>query len=198
MRAAHRAFVLVMCLAFFAAGGYAVTNQSVQTDVSVMVASTFKLQIYQPDGTHVLYSDTVPFTNINPAKSFALPDGRAENDGKSDVGVYCISADNKPWSLRIGVTGGNIPENKLKYYASQPYIWDGSTSTQTDGVIIPNPSAWTAVPIGAGAVIYTSGLKDTVNIPFGTLVTISFQLDPAGLTSGPYTATVTYTMSTTP
>lgn len=171
---------------------------SVSTDIKTTAEVAFKVAMYEPDGTHVLYSTTVPFTNIDPAATFALADGRTVNDGKSDVGLYCISSHGSPWYLKIGITAGNMPENKLKYYLGQPYIWNGTASVPTDGTITPNPPAWAAIPKGSGTVIYSSGSMDTVNAPFGTLATINFQLDPSGISSGNYTATVTYTMTTSP
>lgn len=176
----------------------AVTDQSTTTTASATVQDTFLAEFYKPDGTTVLYTDSIPFSNIDPNKTFALSDGRSVGDNKSDVGVYCISSIKATWYLKIGITAGNIPEGKLKYWVSQPYIWTGTQSIQTDGTVIPNPPAWTPIPVGKTAVIYQSGSSDTVNAPFGTLITLSFQLDPAGLTKGSYAATITYTMATAP
>ena len=168
------------------------------TDITISVGTAFRIEFYPPDGTHVVYSTAVPFTNVDPASTFALPDGRAVNDGKSDVGLYCISSEGSTWYLKIGITAGNIPDNKLKYYLSQPTMWNGTTSVSTDGVTTPSPAAWAAIPKASSTVIYQSGSVDKVNTPFGTLATINFQLDTAGFSSGNYTATVTYTMTTSP
>jgi len=183
---------------FLAASSHAATDVTATGTLKASIGTTFKVQYYTPDA-NVLYTDTIPFTNIDPSKGYALPDRRSDNDGKSDVGLYCISSDNTTWYLKITISGGNLPGNKLKYWCSQPYIWNGTSSVKTDGAVNPNPPAWTPIPAGSAATIYTSGSNDTANAPWGTLVTLSFQVDTTGLVANtPYAVQVTYTMSTTP
>lgn len=193
------ALIAVACsfIFFYPTDNFAL-DKSVSTTASVTIGGAFTASFKEPDGTHIMYSGTVPFTNIDPTKSYALPDQRSADDNKSDIGIVCVSADGKPWSLQIGINGGNLPDNSLKYYVSQPYIWTGSDSIQTNGTVIPDPPAWTPIPTGTSTAIYKSGTNDSNNTPFGTLITISFQLDPTGLKSGAYTATVVYTMSSLP
>jgi hypothetical protein len=194
---------LILIIAIISAGvasvpAYAATNKSISTRVSASVGTVFATKVYQPDGKGVLYSTTVPFLNVDPTKTFALPDQRSENDDKSDIGIYCVNGSNRTWYLKIGIAGGNLPPNKLKYYLGQPYIWKGSRSVSTDGVTMPNPPEWTPIPTGKSVTIYQSGASDTINAPQGTLLTLSFQLDPSGLVGGVYMAQVTYTMTTQP
>jgi hypothetical protein len=178
----------------------ALSDQDAQTDAKVSVSAIFRADCVPPNGTSIMFANTITFSNIDPNKSFALPDGRAVGDGKSDVGISCKSSGTAQWFLKIGITAGNMPDNKLKYYLSQPYIWDNEhgVSIQTNGTIIPDPPGWTPIPRNGTTTVYSSGTNDTSNIPLGTLLTLSFQVDTMGLTAGTYSATVTYTMSTTP
>lgn len=196
MKALVVVFNIAMSLAFMPLQAYAAVTASQQARATA--SSNFMAEFYQPDGAHIVYSTNVPFTNVDPTQSFILPDGRAVNDGKSDVGIYCKSNLNLTWYLKIGVTGGNLPDNKLKYYLSQPTVWDGSASITTNGAITPDPPDWTVIPKGMSTTIYQSGSNDTVNTPFGTLATINFQLDPEGIPGGTYMAIVTYTVTTSP
>lgn len=192
-------FIFILSLIFLhieAAG--VVLEESVTTSATVTIDRVFRIESREPDGTSIVFSDSVPFLNINPKATYALPIGRSPNDGKSDIGINCVSTEGVTWYLKIGITGGNVPPNKLKYYVGQPYIWTGSKSMETDGAVIPSPPAWTPIPQGSNAVIYRSGDNDTSNMPYGTLVTVNYQLDTQGLVGGQYTAVVTYTMTTTP
>ena len=176
----------------------AATSTSATQQARASVTSAFRAEFFVPDGAHIVYDRLVPFTGVDPTKDFILPDTRAVNDGKSDIGIYCKSSLNIPWFIKIGITGGNLPADKLKFYMGQPTVWNGSASITTDGAVTPNPPDWTAIPKGTNMTIYQSGSNDTVNTPFGTLATINFQLDPEGILGGSYTAIVTYTMTTSP
>jgi hypothetical protein len=198
MKRAFSALPYILAISAFLASPAHAADATRATDINISVTSAFKVEFYPPDGTHVVYSTSVPFTNIDPTQTFALADGRTVNDGKSDVGLYCISSDGSTWYLKIGISAGTIPPSKLKYYISQPYMWNGTTSVPTDGTVTPNPPAWTAIPKGSSTVVYQSGSMDRINTPFGTLITINYQLDTAGMSSGSFTATVTYTMTTSP
>jgi len=196
MKVVTELLIIAMGMALTASPSAAVTTISVQATATLK--SGFRIEFYQPDGEHILYSATVPFSKFDPSATFALPDGRAPYDGKSDVGVYCMSNDPVTWYLKMSITAGTIPDGKLKYYLSQPTKWDGTQSVTTNGTIFPDPPEWTAIPKGTTKTIYRSGSNDTINSPFGTLATLNFQLDPSGLNAETtYSATITYTMTTT-
>lgn len=201
MRKSGPVSLVMVCLIvvlFSAPAWAAVTDQAATTKADVTVGDIFRAEFCPPDGSSIMFSDLIPFSDIDPNKTFALPDGRTVGDGKSDIGIRCFSNDAATWYLKIGMTAGNIPEGKLKYWVSQPYIWTGTASVQTDGTVIPDPPAWTPIAKGSTTPIYRSGPNDTVNMPLGTLITVSFQLDPSGMTKGTYTATITYTMAVVP
>lgn len=190
--------LLAVIMAHAVMPAFCIAEASLSTDVSVSISDTFQLEFFTPDGAHVMFSTSVPFSNIDPTETFALADGRTVNDNKSDVGVYCKSSQSSTWYLKIGMTGA-IPTGNLKYYLSQPtmYVKAIDQSIETNGAINPDPAAWSDIPNGSTKTIYASGTNDTVNTPFGTLATLNFQLIPGGLASGSYAASVTYTATTT-
>ena len=69
------------------------------TTVSVTASTVFSMGFYIDQ--NVIYSTTVPFSNVDPQESMVYPNGRAENDGKSDTGVVCIANIGDPWYLQI-------------------------------------------------------------------------------------------------
>lgn len=169
-------------------------GSSVSTTVNVTTTSIFSAEFYTDQ--NVIYSTSVPFSNVDPTKSLVYPNGRSENDGKSDTGVVCIANTGVPWYLKIqGTYSEGMLQDCVKYYYSQP--WNRNTGFQTDGTLTESPQ-WRPIPKEA-TTIYTSGKSDTINTPFGTLSTFSFAVDPRGLSSErTYTLSVTYTMTTTP
>ena len=169
-------------------------DSSLTTNVTVTATGVFSMEFYTD--ANVIYSTAVPFSNVDPTKSLVYPNGRSEDDGKSDTGVACISNMGVPWYLKIqGVYSEGLFDGNAKYYYSQP--WDRNTNQQTDGTLAGSVE-WTSIPTEAST-IYTSGSVDTVNTPFGTLSTFSFGVDPRGLSAErTYTVSVTYTMTTAP
>ena len=169
-------------------------DSSLTTNVTVTATSIFSMEFYTD--ASVIYSTAVPFSNVDPTKSLVYPNGRKEDDGKSDAGVVCISNMGVPWYLKIqGVYSEGLFDGSAKYYYSEPV--DRNTNQQTDGTLTGSVK-WTPIPTEATS-IYTSGPTDTVNTPFGTLSTFSFGVDPRGLSAErTYTVSVTYTMTTAP
>ena len=169
-------------------------DTSVSTAINLTASSVFAIEFYVDQ--NVIYSTTVPFSNVDPTQSLVYPNGRREDDGKSDTGVVCTSNTGAPWFLKIqGVYSAGLPDTSLKFYYSQP--WNRNTGSQTSGGLTYN-AQWLALP-QEPSTIYTSGNEDTVNTPFGTLSTFSFAVDPRGLSADQaYTVAVTYTMTTAP
>lgn len=169
-------------------------DSSVSTTINLTATSVFSIEFYVDQ--NVIYSTTVPFSNVDPTQSLVYPNGRREDDGKSDTGVVCTSNTGDPWFLKIqGVYSAGLPDNSLKFYYSQP--WNRNTGSQTSSGLTYN-AQWLNLP-KEPTTIYTSGNEDTVNTPFGTLSTFSFAVDPRGLSSEQtYAVAVTYTMTTSP
>ncbi|MFC1577018.1 hypothetical protein ACFL3N_01625 [Candidatus Omnitrophota bacterium] len=198
MRRVLAIIVIFQALLCIMAPGTLLADTSLATSVSASVGSAFKMEFYEPDGTSIMFSTSVPFSTIDPSETFALPDGREVGDNKSDVGIICKSSDSTAWYLKIGITAGNLPFGTLKYYLSQPTMWDGTSGVTTDGTIDPSPAGWSDIPVSSQKTVYSSGSIDTVNTPHGTLCTINFQINPQGLNADTaYNATVTYTITTT-
>ena len=63
-------------------------NETVSTSLNITASSIFSAEFYTDQ--NVVYSTTIPFSNIDPTKSMVYPVGRAENDRKSDTGVVCV------------------------------------------------------------------------------------------------------------
>lgn len=169
-------------------------DSSLSTTVNVTAASAFSMEFYTDQ--NVIYSTTVPFSNVDPTESLVYPNGRAEDDGKSDTGVVCITNVGNSWYLQIQATfSEGLPETSVKYYYSQP--WNRNTGVESNGKLT-DTADWRSIP-ASPVTIYTSGSDDTINTPFGTLSTFSFALDPKDLGADQaYSVSVTYTMTTTP
>ena len=164
------------------------------TNISIAVGSAFSMEFYTDQ--NVVYRDVVPFSNVDPGKTIVYPDGRGENDGKSDVGIVCKSNSGAPWYFKIhAITNPPLTVDKLQYYISQPY--NRNTGGQSDGTIT-QAARWYSFS-STPTTVYSSGFSDTSNLPFGTLITINFSLNPSGLNAGQaYSAIAVYTFTTTP
>jgi len=162
--------------------------------ISVSSFTVFSMEFYTDQ--NVIYSTTVPFSNVDPTKSIVYPNGRRENDGKSDTGVVCLTNIGAPWHLKVqGVYSEGLPDNAVKFYYAQP--WNRNTGNQADGTVT-NRVDWLSLPV-TPLTVYTSGTGDLINTPYGTLSTFSFAVDPRNLSSErAYTVQITYTMTTTP
>lgn len=164
------------------------------TNVSISIQQAFSIQFYTD--SNVVYSTTVPFSSIDPSQSMVYPDGRKVNDGKSDVGIICLSNAGKTWYLKLSVqTTASLTADKMRYYMDQPY--NRNTGGRADGTL-SQPARW--YPLSSTpTTVYSSGAQDQSNLPFGTLVTFNYALDPSGLEAGQaYSAVITYTLTTAP
>lgn len=175
-----------------AQGAYCVDSAS-KTDFTVSVQTVFSLEFYTD--ANVIYSDTVPFTNVDPREAVVYPDNRYRDDGKSDTGVVCRSNAGVVWFLKLhALSAPPLTYEKIKYYTEQPY--DRNTGERADGTLARSPNWYSIAP--DPTTIYTAGYKDKSNLPFGTLSTFNFAINPENLEGGKgYSAAITYTMTTT-
>lgn len=164
------------------------------SNVTIVVQNAFSIEFYTDQ--NVVYSDVVPFTNVDPNRSIVYPDGRAEFDGKSDTGIVCKTNAGVSWYLKLhAIPNPPLTAEKLQYYVDQP--WDRNTGGHADGSLTQSPRwySFSSTP----TTIYTSGGQDISNLPYGTLTTFNFSLNPTGLDSGrTYSAVVVYTFTTAP
>lgn len=177
------------CIPAIAAESNTVTN------ISISLQNIFSMEFYTD--SNVLFTDNVPFMNVDPNKSVVYPEGRQENDGKSDVGILCMSNLGRAWFLKVQLKPNSmdLPVDKVRYYVDQPY--NRNTGGRADGSLARSVQ-WYAFSETPNTV-YSSGASDQSNLPFGTLVTFNYSITPSGLTTGKaYSAVVTYTMTTTP
>lgn len=172
---------------------FAISNVGT-SNVSISIQGSFALEFYTDQ--NVLYSDVIPFTNVDPAESVVYPDGRSENDGKSDTAVICRSNLGEVWYLKVHlIPTPPMTAERLKYYIDQPY--NRNTGDKSDGTLTRSAEwyEFSTTP----TTVYSAGVSDKSNLPFGTLATFSFSLNPSGLDSAQaYSAQIVYTLSTTP
>lgn len=188
-----RALIAILLIALIRAVPSARAADTTGTSsVSISIQQVFSMEFYTDQNT--LYSDTVPFTGVDSAKSFVYADGRMENDGKSDTGVVCKSNAGLAWFLKLHLAPKPpLTVDKMKYYVDQPY--NRNTGGRADGTLTQSANwyIFNATP----TTIYTAGYLDKSNLPYGTLFNFNFGLIPSGLDAGrAYTATITYTMTT--
>lgn len=169
-------------------------ESSTVTTIAISLQHVFSMEFYTD--TNVISSNALAFTNVDPNKSMAYPEGRTENDGKSDIGIVCKSNAGTLWYFKVQLRPNpDLPADKVKYFVDQPY--NRNTGGRADGALAQDVKwhPFSETP----TTIYTSGVTDQSNLPYGTLITLSYALDPVGLdTNKSYSAVVTYTMTTVP
>ena len=181
--------VMVGCVA---TGAFA-ADQTKTTDINATVGGVFSLAFY--NDAKVLFNTSITFTTVDPSNAYNYPDGRAEGDGKSDIGLLATSNQGVKWYLKINLNSGSSLAGKLGAYMSQPV--NRNWGTDADGART-NGDVWWNLPTTA-TTIYTAGaVGDYTNTPFGTLATLSYKIDGTGMAPGSATGTVTYTLTQTP
>ncbi len=166
----------------------------------------------------------VNFTDVDAGQSFVLPDGRTSGDGQNDAEVICRTNLGQQWCLKGSATAlsaGLTADNLLIYVPSNAYNRNEAAGSNaiSGGMSFSERwyNIWTS-PTKVYQDYNTTGNYNTT--PNGTLLTFSFALSPSGqvamdngtplvpgddyslgggntLGSGSYSATITYTMTTT-
>src|SRR3989338_6731746 len=112
--------ILIVSLIGCAIGvDYVHADENKTTDVSASVGSVFSLAFYT-EADKVLYSTSVPFSNVDPANDFNYADNRAENDGKSDVGLIIRSNAGSIWYFKMSVNAASTLAGKLAAFMGPP------------------------------------------------------------------------------
>ncbi|MBN1354367.1 MAG: hypothetical protein JW994_06840 [Candidatus Omnitrophica bacterium] len=184
---------LIACLS--AAAYVFAESKTVLASGGVDVEDVFSLEFYTDD-PNILYTTAVPFTQMDPTKTFVQSDGREADSGKSDIGLLCKTNLAVAWYLKIkGSTGSLISVGEIKYGLWQP--WNRTLNQSADGVISEG-AGWHAMPT-ASTTVYTSGINDNNNLPYGTLFTFDFAINPSRLDpTAAHFCTIQYTFTTTP
>ena len=156
----------------------------------------FSLEFYQD--ANVLYTTSIPFTNMDATQTHIMADGRQSGDGKNDTGLLCRTNTGQTWYFKVSGNFQSLPQGNLKYYFGRPWNrsynppWGGAPA---DGTLQTDPPQWVNLPAATNA-IYIAGPHDLSNLPGGTLCMFSFAMDPSGLdATTAYTCTITYTLS---
>jgi hypothetical protein len=126
------------------------------------------------------------------------------NDGKSDVGILCISnahTTTLKYYLKIKKATDAL-DTRIGYGVGGAFDAGAATQTAADGTVtyptgfkgstVTGVNGWGAVGI-ADSTIYGSGTN--IYIPAGVLIPISFVFVPTGLAANTYNTTITYTMT---
>lgn len=186
-------FLVVSIL--FTAGIASAETVTVVATMQADVKGVMSIEFY--NGANILYpyGATIPFTNIDPTQSMCYSDGRTLDNGKSDTGVKCQSNTGETWYLKMGVTSTGSPAFPLdhfKFYMGQPWC----KGVLADGTLTYPEGQWYLVP-QSSSTVYKAGRIDTNNYGDGTIATLSFAVNPEGLSGGAnYSMKITYTMTT--
>ena len=145
----------------------------------------------------VLYTTEVPFTNMDPTSTWVESDGRMQDSGKMDIGLLCRTNLGETWYMKIqGSAGALVSIAGLKYGMWQP--WDRTLNQPSDGEIAGG-AGWHDMPTSP-TIIYTAGINDENNTPFGTQCAFNFVISNAGKLdpSQVYNCAIQFTFTTTP
>ena len=185
--------LIFMLIAISKNPAYAIPNSSIQ--ISGNVGSIFAME-FSKDSSSV-YNTYIPFTDVNPRSEYNYADGRAENDGKSDVGLIILTNQDLPWYLKIHMFGPDELRGKVGAYLGQPYnrnaLPDGAPTTGER----PFGDKWFDVE-NTPSTIYVSDSNEFINTSFGTIATLSFKINGGGVKPGNYDCNITYTLTTVP
>ncbi len=207
---------LVLMIVVMMSGYVFASESQINSSVTASVDGTFSVEFYprpgldDPDANIQFPSGgPITFTNVDPTETIVYPDGRAEGDGKSDVGILCLSNTGEQFYLKIHMTSATVDDDNLIVYipANVTYRNDGST---LGGV--QHSEGWYPLWKDSAHTVYQADSNHWNTIPWGTLMTFSFALVPSGkftpsqgqpcngepLSSGSHSATIYYTMTTTP
>ncbi|MFC1631342.1 hypothetical protein ACFL1I_00095 [Candidatus Omnitrophota bacterium] len=152
---------------------------SVTASSAFSVAEVFTLEFYDREPGKYLYSTEIPFTNMDPSKTWVLADGRREGDGKNDLGLLCSTNLGETWYLKIHGSPNNVFLSKIQYGLWRP--WNLNAGAAANGNL---NEGW--IPLPAAAVtVYSAGSNDLNNLgpeaQQGTLCGFSFAVDPSRL-----------------
>jgi len=182
--------VAIIAVVAMTGKAFAAADQTLSSSVSATVGGIFSLEFYTD--ANVLYSTSVPFSSVDPQDEYNYADNRAEDDGKSDIGLLVTTNQGSTWYLKIGVNAGSTLLGKLGYYMGQPT--NRNWGSDADGGI--GHGDWFTIPVSTSPeTMYTAGNGDKNNTPLGTLATLSYKINGAGLTPGGHAATATYTLT---
>jgi len=185
------ATITIGCLIVNASYAAQLTQTS---SVDVTVGTVFSLEFY--NDANVLYNTVIPFGTIDATNAYNYPTGRAEGDLKSDVGLVVKTNRNESWVLKLNVGAADTLLGSLGAYFGQPTNRNTNPGTPALGTR-PFGDNWFNIP-GTATTIYTADASEKVNTPFGTLATLGFKIDGTVLSPGAKSATITYTLISTP
>jgi hypothetical protein len=217
----RKIFLLALVLAVvlgIVSYAFAVEPSTTTAIVSATVKGDFEVKFYPRSGidnadTKIVFpTGAITFPAITGTETMVYPQGRSENDGKSDIGVLCLSnlANNvttNRWGLKMKMTG-NIPSDNIIVYIPE-FAYDRNiTGSNTLGGI-QRSKGWYKVET-SDILIYKADDSHLLTTQWGTLMTFSFAIIPSGkfmdgtrqvcngpaLPAGSYSASIIFTMTT--
>lgn len=217
----RKIFLLALVLAValgITSYAFAGESSTATATVSATVNGNFEVKFYprtgidKSDSKIVFPAGAITFPAITGTETVVYPQGRSESDGKSDIGVLCLSnlanevVANR-WGLKMRMTG-NIPSDNLIVYIPE-FAYDRNvTGTNTLGGV-QKSEGWYKVET-SDMLIYKADDYHLLTTPWGTLMTFSFAIIPSGkfsdgtrqvcdgqpLSGGTYSASILFTMAT--
>lgn len=160
------------------------------------VPEIFTIEFYTQEPNKYLYTTNIPFTDMDPTKTWVVADGRAEGDGKNDLGLLCKTNFGQEWYLKIKGSPNDFFLSKVKYGFWRP--WNMKLGQPANGTL---SEGWYPLP-AVVTTIYTAGNNDLNNLgneawQQGTLCGFSFAIDPSRLDpKQTYQCAVQFTMTT--
>ena len=190
--------ILVLVLLILAGLGHTLSfAQTVMATAngSFHVPDIFTLEFYDREPDKYLYTDRIPFTNMDPTQTWVMADRRRTGDGKNDLGLLCKTNLGQRWYLKIQGRPNDFFLSKIQYGFWQP--WNLSLAQSSNGSLSEGWQALTANP----TTIYTAGSNDLFNLGLegqeGTLCGFSFAIDPSKLDpSRVHQCTIQFTLTT--
>ncbi len=194
------AFVVLVAGFAIAADDYTATST-----VTADVGSVFEIAFYSDTNIQFPTGGPITFTDVDASQSMVYPDGRAEGDGKSDVGLLLLSNDGGDVNLKVHVAGIDN-DNFVVYIPNEVYY--RNTGETLGG--LQHSEGWYAM-WNAPHTIYTADAGHLLTAPLGTLITLSYAIVPSGhledggvtvcsgdpLGGGSHSATIFYTLTNT-
>lgn len=211
--------LILVVLALVVAGmfNYAcAAEDSATVTASATVTPMFDLAFYPrpvidvADTNIVFPTGALTFPAITGAESIVYPTTRAENDGKSDIGLLFLSnqANNvtaNRWVVRMRQSGNIAPDNLIVYVNGAAYNRNVTPSVNLGGV--QQSVGWHKIET-TDMLLYRADDNHLLTTPWGTLMTLSFAIIPSGkftdnsvqicngspLAAGSYNASIVFTM----
>ena len=170
-------------------------TRTIMASGSFDVSNIFMMEFYTGEPNKFLYTTQIPFTNMDPTKTWVQADNRSQNDGNSDIGLLCKSNLGETWYLKIQGGPAGFFLEQINYGFFRP--WNNKYGQSSNGILV---EGWAPLP-ASPMKIFTAGANDLNNMgsePWqqGTLCGFSFAINPSKLDANSnYACQIQFTMT---